>query len=109
MISVRILKKDNQYRAFACSGHAGYAKAGEDIVCAAVSALTINTVNSIRKFTKDPLNVEEKPDGGYLKLVLPQRLSPEADVLMKSLVLGLSMIEKEYGEGFLKVQIKKTD
>ena len=34
-------------------GHAGFAAYGNDIVCAAVSALVINTVNSIEAFTED--------------------------------------------------------
>ena len=34
-------------------GHAGYAEEGQDIVCAAVSALIINTVNSLETFTDD--------------------------------------------------------
>ena len=32
---------------FSSLGHAGYADAGLDIVCAGVSALVINTINSI--------------------------------------------------------------
>ena len=34
-------------------GHAGYAEPGQDIVCAAVSALVINTINAIEAFTED--------------------------------------------------------
>ena len=36
---------------FRMFGHAGYAEAGEDIVCAAISVLTINTMNAIEVFT----------------------------------------------------------
>ena len=35
------------------SGHAGYDDIGKDIVCAAVSVLVINTLNSIERFTDD--------------------------------------------------------
>ncbi len=41
-------------------GHAGYAEEGQDIVCAAVSALIITTVNSLEKFTDDKFDVQEK-------------------------------------------------
>ena len=34
-------------------GHAGYAEEGYDIICAAVSALTVNTINSIEQFTEE--------------------------------------------------------
>ena len=34
-------------------GHAGYDEYGKDIVCAAVSVLTVNMANSVEKFTDD--------------------------------------------------------
>ena len=36
-------------------GHAGYDEYGKDIVCAAVSVLTVNMANSVEKFTDDVL------------------------------------------------------
>ena len=39
--------KKEEYVGFETEGHAGYAEAGQDIVCAAVSALAINTINSV--------------------------------------------------------------
>ena len=44
MISVTVYKdRNNHYTGFRCDGHAGYAELGEDIVCSAVSVLTLNT------------------------------------------------------------------
>ena len=42
MTKVTIFKQQGLYKGFEVSGHSGYADAGEDIVCAAISALTIN-------------------------------------------------------------------
>ena len=41
---------------FQIHGHAGDANAGAnaDIVCAAVSALSLNTVNGLEKFSEEP-------------------------------------------------------
>ncbi len=39
-------------------GHAGYAARGSDIVCAAVSVLAQNTVNSIEHFTQDSFTAD---------------------------------------------------
>ena len=36
---------------FSLKGHAGYAEYGSDIVCSAVSMLTINTLNSFLRTT----------------------------------------------------------
>lgn len=103
MISITVLKAGHQYKGFICEGHAGYAEEGYDIICSAVSALTINTVNSLEQFTEDDFQVEQAEEGGYLKLVLSGRLSAEADILMKSLVLGLHTIAENYGQEFLTV------
>ena len=46
MTTCRIVKETEQ-ASIEVKGHAGYAKRGEDIVCAAISVLTINTINSI--------------------------------------------------------------
>ncbi len=51
MITMTVFRSDTGiYQGFLCSGHAGFARAGRDIVCAAVSVLVINTVNSIEQF-----------------------------------------------------------
>ena len=41
------------------SGHANYAEYGKDIVCAAVSATVITTVNGILSIDKDAIDVIE--------------------------------------------------
>ena len=58
MIKITVYKNSEQeYTAFHCIGHAEYADAGEDIVCAAVSVLVINTVNSIEKLLSDEFDI----------------------------------------------------
>ena len=47
MITVEIRKSNGEYVGFSSKGHAGYADEGYDIICAAVSVLTVNTINSI--------------------------------------------------------------
>ena len=41
------LDSTGNYTGFSVRGHAGYAEAGSDIVCAAVSALTTTCVNAM--------------------------------------------------------------
>ena len=67
----------HQYKGFESKGHADYAEDGDDIVCAAVSALTFNAVNSIEKFTEDAFQVEQAEDGGYLKVHVSGRTFPK--------------------------------
>ena len=49
MISVRITRAsaEGTIVGFEIKGHANYAKRGEDIVCAGVSAVSVGTVNEI--------------------------------------------------------------
>ena len=54
MIHVTVYREFSkiEYIGFQTSGHAGYAPEGQDIVCAAASVLTINTINAIEQFTE---------------------------------------------------------
>ena len=103
MITVTFFQKDTQLAGFTCSGHAGFAPEGEDIVCAAVSALVLNTVNSVEALTDCPFLQEHSPDGGYIKLLLEEE-NPDARLLLKSLKLGLTQIRDESGSGYLKIR-----
>jgi len=101
MIDIRLLTDGKQCRGFISRGHAGYAEAGNDIICSAVSVLLINTVNSVETFTDDAFTVDE--DDGYLCLKLTGEVSDKTSLLLDSLSLGLHSIEETYGTSFLKV------
>ena len=54
MIKVTIYKTErHEYVGFDTEDHAGYGEQGQDILCAACSALVINALNSIERFTDD--------------------------------------------------------
>lgn len=69
---------------------------GKKEVCAAVSMLTINTVNAIESFTDDKFSVDFEETGGFLRFFLSKPYSHDALLLLKTLVLGLISIEAEY-------------
>ena len=67
MIKITVYQNaKNEYVGFLTEGHAGYAPAGEDIVCAAASMLVINTVNSIEAFTQDEASVTADDESGKI-------------------------------------------
>ena len=103
MIDIRLLFRDGHPAGFICEGHALYAEEGQDIICSAVSALTINAVNSIQKFTQDEALVEQDEDGGFLSLSLEGPVSDESILLLNSLFLGLKMIVETYGTDYLLI------
>lgn len=106
MTAVTIYKKSGQYTGFTLEGHAGYAEEGEDIVCAAISVLSLNTLNSIEAFTEDRFSGEEKD--GFLSCQFPEPLSEKAVLLLDSMVLGLTDIQKSYGESYIRITFKEV-
>lgn len=82
MITVTVKKRNNAYVSFTSKGHAGYAGEGQDIVCAAVSALIINTVNSIETFTEDCIEAEEKD--GYISFHFIKPVTERGTLFMDS-------------------------
>lgn len=49
MIKVRMKYKSNMIEEISISGHAGYADKGKDLICAAVSSISIGLCNAIDK------------------------------------------------------------
>ena len=82
-------------RSFKCSGHSGYAEEGEDIVCAAISVLVINTINSIEQLTDTKMSVNADEDGAFIKAEFPEIPGKDAALLLKSLIIGLQSIEDD--------------
>lgn len=106
MITIEIRKSEKGYVGFSSKGHAGYAEEGYDIICSAVSALTVNTINSIEKFTEDAFKAEAA-DGMVRWKFTELPISKEAELLMDSLVLGLEYIQESYGKKYIKI-VKKA-
>lgn len=93
MINVYFSKnRNNQICSFQIKNH------GRDIVCSAVSILSLNTCNSIEKFTNSKFSVDYDNNGGYLNFKLKDINSIHNDTLLilNCLELGLKGIELEY-------------
>lgn len=109
MIKITIYKNhEEEYVGFRCIGHAGYADSGKDIICAAVSVLVLNTMNSIEKFTYDKFKMENDEKSGMIECLFCSKAGVETALLMDSMVLGLQGIEEQYGNEYLKVMIKEV-
>ncbi len=75
---------------------------GESIVCAGVSALTFNTINSIDKFTSCNFSTEIIEDDGRIVFMCQSLKNGKKDdkvtLLLNSFELGLQGILEEYGK-----------
>ena len=108
MTKISVFKKDGIYTGFEVSGHAGYAESGKDIVCAAISMLVLNTINSIETFTEDGFSCEADPEIGRIKFQFETIVSKDSELLMNSLVLGLQGVQEEYGKEYMKLILKEV-
>ena len=90
-----------QFLGFDCLGHAGYAEEGEDIVCAAISALVINTINSLEMFTRGNIFYSDSDEEtGMITLSdLTDRQVHDADLLHE--IPGFRLA-KEYENTYAK-------
>ena len=89
-------------------GHAEYAEEGEDIICAAVSALALNYFNSVETFTEDEFEGGAGQENMQFEFRFTSEISPESKLLMNSLILGLRNIEKDYGKSYINVKYKEV-
>ena len=95
---------------FSACGHAGFGEYGSDIVCAAISALTQTAVIGLSKVACAPALIKRNDSKGFFSArvrsyaTLCQRR--QADLLLKTLLLGLKAIAAQY-PGQLQVKIRK--
>ncbi|MCL1924447.1 MAG: ribosomal-processing cysteine protease Prp [Defluviitaleaceae bacterium] len=67
----------------------------DPIICAAISALSINTVNSIEALTNAKFTCEHNEEGGFLKFLLEDK-NEKAKLLLESFKLGIKSIKENY-------------
>jgi len=105
MIKINILfDKQKFIKGIKVSGHAGYKKSGEDIVCAGISALTYTLLNSLETI------IGVKPicevAGGFASCILPDNLVGEkfeqSQLILRTIILGYENIEESY-KSFVEV------
>ncbi len=109
MIHITIYENHNhEYTAFNCIGHAEYGEPGEDIVCAAVSVLVINTINSVEQLVSDEFDIVTDQESGLIDFSLKENHSKEAVLLIQSMVLGLQGIQNNYGNEYMTLIFKEV-
>lgn len=108
MIKVTIFKRDDEYMGFSVEGHANYAEKGKDIVCASVSVLSDNTIESIQRFTSDHVEYRETIGSSCVLLENSEFDHPswKYELLLKSFESGIQQISNQYPK---YVSIKESE
>ena len=82
------------------NGHAGYAEAGKDIVCAGVTALTETLVKSLEGLSGDVIECDISPGKADIRL---RNLSEEGKLLVDSFFVGICGIAEDFPE-YVKIR-----
>lgn len=103
MINAVFTSEDDNFKEFTLTGHAESGPYGHDLVCAAVSALTLSTANNLSRIASiEPIIDIDEENGGFIKVVLPSKLDEKqvelGQVLLTGLYYSLIDIEEYYGE-----------
>ena len=100
MIKAVLYREGKDLTGCRLEGHSGWAEAGNDIVCAAVSILTCTCVNALESVCGViPRITEHNPERGILAFELPDRTEAEnekAQILMGALRQGLDDLTAGY-------------
>lgn len=109
MIAITIYRDHaGRYTRLYCIGHAGYASSGEDIVCAGVSALVLNTVNAIEAFTQEQFEAKTDRDSGLIDITFRSPTGHDGKLLLDAMVLGLQDIQDKYGKEYSFLTLKEV-
>jgi len=101
MIKVVITRNQKgSIRSLDIKGHAGYAEAGHDIICAAVSVTAYTAAGALEELAG--LKGCYSEEDGHMIIKLPDRLAPEAeskaDIILETTAIGFKQIELSYSE-----------
>ena len=109
MTVVDIFKdREGNYWYFECSGHADDNSCeGEDIICAAISMLVINTINSLEVLAGADITYAAAEEGGRLSCRFETPPDEKAALLVDSMILGLQSVRENYGDEYLVINLKE--
>lgn len=104
MIEVFIHKSGDHYTKLRVEGHAGYAEHGKDIVCAAVSALTITLENSFGKLSDVPVMTSQYINEDHPNIIIPVP-SDKTDLLIEAYKIGIEDVQVAYPD-YVKLHLE---
>lgn len=87
---IRVQVRENKIRVH---GHAGYAPRGQDIVCAAVSALTLTLIKGLEQVAGMEIKIRESNGNICIEW---QVMNDTGKALMDTWFLGISSIADDY-------------
>ena len=98
MTRCEFFTEDDRITGFSVSGHSGYAEAGQDIVCAAISAVVTMAEATINEVCGAKAKVRVKEDDARVTLTLPASCDEEETVqaVLAGMMLYLCNLRDDY-------------
>ena len=89
---------DDRITGFSVSGHSGYAEAGQDIVCAAISAVVTMAEATINDVCGAKAKVRVKEEDARITLTLPASCDEEESVqaVLAGMLVTLCSLRDDY-------------
>ena len=104
MTKCEFFTEDDRITGFSVSGHSGYAEAGSDIVCAAISAAVTMAEATINDVCGAKAKVRVKEEQARITLTLPTSCDEEEAVqaVLSGMMLTLISLREDY-EDYIEV------
>lgn len=102
MINLTILKSNGAITTIQSKGHSGYADAGQDIVCSAVSTIMQATLNGLINVVKTKVDYEINAQIPFMRISVSEE-DQQAQILMRTAYLALQQIAQDY-KNYIKIK-----
>ena len=104
MTRCEFFTEEDRITGFSVSGHSGYAEAGQDIVCAAITAIVTMAEATINDVCGAKAKVRVKEEDARITLTLPTSCDEEDTVqaVLSGMMLTLISLREEY-EDYIEV------
>ena len=93
MIRINVIKKNNIIDTIILKGHANYDEYGKDIVCAAVSATYLCTVNAILSLNNNSIDIITEHNLQVIKVLEIDKITIS---LLNNMINCLESLQKQY-------------
>ena len=104
MTRCEFFTEDDRITGFSVSGHSGYAEAGQDIICAAISAVVTMAEATINEVCGAKAKVRVKNEDARITLTLPASCDEEESVqaVLAGMMIYLCSLRDDYPD-FIEV------
>lgn len=102
MINLTILKSNDAITTIQAKGHSGYAEAGQDIVCSAISTIMQTTLIGLTDVVKTNVDYEIDENIPFMRISVSES-DKQAQLLMKTAYLAVKQIAVDY-KNYIKIK-----